>query len=97
MSRDERSGFSREIKICYRCGTQVTVLGTTHVTGFGTTAFTAALPVSFGTQVNMQRWNYYCFIYNRFFRRLMRQNLASFAFGNRIFFSFRSQSHLCGG
>jgi len=49
MSRDERSGSSRETKICFRCGTQVTVLGTTHVTGFGTTAFTAALPVSVGT------------------------------------------------
>jgi len=49
MSSDERSGFSRETKICFRCGTQVTVLGTTPVTGFGTTAFTTALPVSFGT------------------------------------------------
>jgi len=45
MSRDERSGPSRETKISFRCGTHVTVLGTTHVTGFGTTAFTAALPV----------------------------------------------------
>jgi len=48
MSRDERSGFSRETNFSFRCGTQVTVLGT-HVTGFGTTAFTAALPVSVGT------------------------------------------------
>jgi len=46
MSSDDRSGFSRETKICFRCGTQVTVLGTTHVTGLGTTAFTAALSVS---------------------------------------------------
>jgi len=49
MSRNEKSGFSRKTKICFRCGTQVTVLGTTYLTGFGTTAFTAALPVSVGT------------------------------------------------
>jgi len=34
MSTDKRSGLSRETKICFRCGTQATVLGTTHVTGF---------------------------------------------------------------
>jgi len=96
MSRDERSGVSRETNIGFRCGAQVTVLGTTHVTGFGTTAFIAALPVSVGTPDVKTTWNYHCTIYNRLFGRFMRQNLASFVFGTRIFFSFRPKYHLCG-
>jgi len=49
MSRDEGSEVSHETNICFHCGTQVVVFGTTQVTGFDTTAFMASLPVPVGT------------------------------------------------
>jgi len=84
MSRDERSGFSRETKLCFRCGIQVTV------------AQVAALPASVGTPDVKSTCGVGIIIvlFITHFSDVSR--LASFAFGNRIFFSFRPQYHLCG-